>query len=244
MRFYFRPLLGLTVLTVIFLAILLSLGTWQYHRLQWKTDLLAEIEEAATAPLLRSVLEVQDLLDDGKPVDFRRISLDVQMIPIKDPFLVYQSQRGGVFWRPYIPVKSGVTQMFLAWYPVVSDSEKDFAIIAPMERSDVLGYVRLARPASRFTPKSTPEENRWFSFNPLPKKYNWDDAVSGSVETRFYVDAVGAEMSSDQIPPKQPDIRNNHLDYMLTWYSFALIWLIIYFILHHRRGRFGCRNKS
>ena len=54
---------------------------------------------------------------------------------------------------------------------------------------------------------------------------------------RFYIDTVPGASDADLLPLKRPDIRNNHLDYMLTWYSFAVILLIIYFILHRRAGR-------
>ena len=40
----FRPMPWLTVITAVMLTVLISLGVWQYQRLAWKTDLLAEVE--------------------------------------------------------------------------------------------------------------------------------------------------------------------------------------------------------
>ena len=49
MRVKFRPMPWLTAIVAIMLAILISLGVWQYKRLQWKTTLLAEVEASVTA---------------------------------------------------------------------------------------------------------------------------------------------------------------------------------------------------
>ena len=55
MRVKFRPMPWLTAIVAIMLAILISLGVWQYKRLQWKTTLLAEVEASVTAPPLTSL---------------------------------------------------------------------------------------------------------------------------------------------------------------------------------------------
>ena len=55
MSLSFRPMPWLTAIVAIMLAILISLGVWQYKRLSWKTDLLAEVEASVTAPPLASL---------------------------------------------------------------------------------------------------------------------------------------------------------------------------------------------
>ena len=41
-----------TLLTLVMLATLISLGVWQLHRREWKRDLIARLEAAQTQPLL------------------------------------------------------------------------------------------------------------------------------------------------------------------------------------------------
>ena len=48
----FRPTLWPTLITVPALALLLYLGWWQVERLQWKTDLIAELQIRAAAPTI------------------------------------------------------------------------------------------------------------------------------------------------------------------------------------------------
>lgn len=237
MRFYFRPLPGLTVLTAIFLAILLSLGTWQYHRLQWKTALLEEIEAAANADPWQSLLVVDNALDKGAPIDFHRIEFTASYAPDDALFHVYKPTKPGISWYQFVPARTGLEEVFVN-IGAINDADKTKPAVLPAGPVTIAGYVRKARPAGWFTPKSSPEDNRWFGFNPMPETQNWADALPG-VTTAYYIDASDGAGSAADLPPKQPDIANNHLDYMLTWYSFALIWLVIYFLLHKRRGRFG-----
>jgi cytochrome oxidase assembly protein ShyY1 len=49
----------LTAIVLLFLLILINLGTWQYERLKWKTNLLAEVESAAVSKPFYSLEEVQ-----------------------------------------------------------------------------------------------------------------------------------------------------------------------------------------
>jgi len=103
------------------------------------------------------------------------------------------------------------------------------------------GYVRVAREANNAKVKSTPGKNRWFGFNTMPDSHNWSDQVDGGADMRFYIDAVQGATDASLLPPKRPDIRNNHFDYMLTWYGLAIVLLIIYGILHIREGRLEWR---
>ncbi len=226
----------LSVVTVICLAILISLGTWQYHRLQWKTALLAEVDAAAEAAPFTSLADVQAALEEGGPADYRRINIKAAYVPIERPFHVYKSTNKGVFWNQFIPFREEQGIVFVN-IGEVADAQKSLPIVYPATPIEFGGYVRKARKQSRLAVKSTPGENRWFGFNPMPDTSGWEQGLSRDVETRFYIDASDKAENADTLPPKRPDIRNNHLDYMLTWYSFAVILLIIYIILHRRAGR-------
>jgi len=78
MKIQFRPMPVLTIIVAVMLAILISLGVWQYQRLQWKTDLLAEVEASVTAPPLTSLDDLDRAIAAGEPVDFRRILVEIK----------------------------------------------------------------------------------------------------------------------------------------------------------------------
>lgn len=227
----------LTVIVAICLVILISLGTWQYQRLQWKTALLAEVEAAVTAPPLSSFVQVQSALDAGDPVDFRRFGTTAQTLKTETPFLVFTGANRDISWRVFTPVQDGSGTAF-AGLGLIDDGARDNVSGYEAGKDVVLtGYVRLARKRERGMTKSTPEKNRWFGFNHRPKTHGWADLAGVEADMRFYIDTVPGALDASLLPAKRPEIRNNHFDYMLTWYSFALILLIIYFILHRRAGR-------
>lgn len=238
MKAWFRPMPGLTIVTIIALAILIALGTWQYQRLQWKTALLADVEAVAEAPPFRSLNEVQNALESGQPIDFRRIAIEAEYTPsAHGPFFVFTPQNRDISWRVFSPVKASGITVFAA-LKTIPDKAKDAGINPPEGTVSAIGYVRLARPA-KGAAKSTPEKNRWFGFNPLPETDNWNNTVPGGADMRFYIDTVPGAQNADDLRPRRPDIRNNHFDYMLTWYGLALVLLVIYLIMHRRAGRLG-----
>ena len=248
---YFAPMKWFTVLTLMMLAILLTLGTWQYQRLQWKTDLLADIDAAAEAAPFTSLSDVNRAIKDGDPVDFRRVGTPA--IYFSDAgaateFHVFTTRDKQTAWRIYrLALAEGGHRVFIA-AETVNDAEKDF----PRKVEDngkgqiITGYIRLRQDPSFGSPKSTPSLNRYFSFNPVPDEYDWASAYAVPTQriiSDYYIDAVPAKSATD-LPPKKPDIRNNHFDYMLTWYSFAVILLIIYIIMHMRAGRLRFGGRS
>ncbi|NNE56765.1 MAG: hypothetical protein HKN36_01535 [Hellea sp.] len=234
MKLSFKPDPLLTGITIIMLGILISLGTWQYQRLKWKTALLDEIETAAISDPLTSLKGVQDALANKEPIDYRRIELSGMLSDFDNPLRVYQAHDGHIGWRLFMPFRQGDISVFGAFF-VIEDNIKPNPIAS--REIDIAGYVRTARPDIKPRYESTPDENRWFGFNPMPDTDEWNDLVLGGADTRFYIDVVENETSAANLPIKRPKIRNSHFEYMLTWFSFALILSIIYFILHKKNGR-------
>ncbi len=223
------------------LAILIWLGTWQYQRLQWKTALLEEVEQSVTAPPLRSFTEIVTVIEDGKPVDYRRVQIDAELLAFDRPFRVYTGENRDVSWRIYTPVRNDGVTAFAAM-DVISDT-LTVPVIQP-GTDNLAGYIRLARADNNPRVKSTPAENRWFGFNPLPDEHNWAESVKGGVDMRFYIDVVIGAKEAQNLPAKRPQIRNNHFDYMLTWYGLAVTLLVIYTILHIKEGRLSWRSSD
>ena len=248
---HFRPYPGLTVFTVISLAILLSLGTWQYQRLGWKTDLVARIDTASGSAPFTSGAQILSARSAKDPIDFRRVSLKAQYETGYDgaarEYHVYKSKGGKTHWRIFRAASLSAVQSVFVAGELVSDGAKD--VTRPVTGAPVYisGYVRTWQNPSRFAAKSTPSANRWFSFNALRQSAPWTGSgTTGVVHGDFYIDAaqISDAPVTDELPIKKPDLPNNHFDYMLTWYSFALILSVIYLILHIRGGRlrFGRSN--
>lgn len=230
MAIRFRPLPGLTLAVLICLPILMGLGLWQYQRWQWKTDVLAEIEAAVTAPPLQG-LAVLTALPADAPVDFRRIQISGSAT---GPTWHLYAPEGSIQWQPFRFVQSGTAES-LVGFTRFDDRVKE-AVSAPELEGDRAGYVRRIRPRTGFEKwlgaAHSPDTNRWFEINP---EGAW------RLDARRYVDLHPTASDASKLPVMRPDIPNNHVSYMLTWWSFALILTIIYALLHIRAGRLSWR---
>lgn len=215
------------------LSILIGLGTWQYQRLGWKTALLAEIDAAANSAPLSSLSQIRDALADKTPLDFRRFEIDAVTLPFDEPLRVYTPREADFGWRLFVPIESGGFKVFAAMDTIDDGGD----LIAMSVDGPVAGYVRIARDGKRRT-RSTPEQNRWFGFNPMPDSYDWGARVE-AVDTRYYLDVALGAKQGESLPVKHPEIRNNHLEYMLTWFSLAFLLLVYYVLIHRREGRVG-----
>ncbi|MGB3456784.1 MAG: SURF1 family protein [Litorimonas sp.] len=226
----FRPMPGLTLAVLICLPLLIGLGIWQYQRWHWKTDVLAEIDAAVTAPPLDGLAALA-ALPPAAAVDFRRISIEGEAV---GPAWHVYAPRGAIEWRPFRRVVSDDAKALVGFRPF-DDRIKDTASV-PSLGGVRAGYVRRVRSEGRFADwfgaKDNPAMNRWFSVNP-------DGAWLPG--TDLYIELDPTETDADALPVQRPDIPNNHVSYMLTWWSFALILLGIYAMLHHRAGRLSWR---
>lgn len=247
----FRPFIGLTIVTAICLAILIGLGTWQKQRLAWKTQLLADIQTASQSAPFESVDSVFSALERKEPIDYRRIVVKGDVLALANnsldgAFHVFEVRNKTSGWRVFQAFEQAgdIVYVDTAWVP---DSVKDQPRAPLTDDIYVAGYIRTYEAPSRFAATNTPELNRWFSFNPVPEQADWAEAIEGrSIETRFYIDAehIGTKRFDGQLDVRVPDIPNNHFDYMLTWYSFALILFVIYILLHIRGNRLTFRAQD
>ena len=242
MKIDFRPMPVLSVIVVIMLGILISLGSWQYKRLQWKTDLLAEVEASVTAPPITSLDALDRAIQAGDPVDFRRIVFQSSPVTGEPIYAVYKPQRGGIFWDLYQRYGN-----FFARYETVLDADKpDGSAVSPANvvADFHIGYIRKNHAAGTVEgwvkAKSDRGENYWYKFDQS------DDWGGDGVRTSHYINiektlpfnaSQQSLAAANDLPIKRPSIRNNHRDYMLTWFSFAGLLILFYFLIHKREGR-------
>jgi len=169
--FYFRPHPILTLITLIGLAVLIKLGTWQKARLEWKTELLASVEAAANAAPLTSLADIETALNSGDFIEFRRVDIPAERLAMDAPFFVYTARNRDVSWRRFQIVQS-LGQTIFADVGIVSDGQRDQVKVQPAAMQ-LIGYVRTAEWQEVPRSKSSPEKNRWFGFNPLAESHNW-----------------------------------------------------------------------
>ncbi len=97
----------------------------------------------------------------------------------------------------------------------------------------VEGIVRLQRQPGWFTPDDDPIKNNWFTIDSNKMSQVTGIPLAGG----FYIVADKAGTPGEFPVGRQwrMDIRNNHLEYAITWFALAAALLVIY-LLYHRNS--------
>jgi len=228
------------VITVPALVTLVLFGYWQMQRLQWKTELIEELQirgGAASIPLPTDTrIPVEDM-------EFRRITVAGQYMNEIEMHLLNQVRNGipGInVFTPLVRADGGaIVLVNRGWAPTdwpgapIEDHSEGLAGV------EVTGVVRVPGPPGWLTPANEPAKNAWY-FIDLAEM----GAAGGILPlTDYYIYATGEEILGDGPSPWltpdpnewRVDLVNNHLSYAITWFSLAAALFVIYVIYHTRR---------
>lgn len=207
------------------LIVLLGLGGWQIQRMQWKETLIERLQSRAE--------QTPQLLPKG-PLDeeadeFRAVAITGQFDHDHEFYLVNRSLNGNPGMHILTPlVRSdggGAVLINRGWVP--------FDRVEPASRAEgqiagevtVTGIIRFPKGQGMFTPDNDVAKNNWFFIDLAQMATQSDQQFEN-----FYV------MSGERdIPGNYPvgaqwtlDVRNNHLQYALTWFGLAGALLVIF----------------
>lgn len=217
--------------SLIVLAALLALGTWQVKRLIWKQQLLETIDECTHAAPV-SLAEMERLLASEGSVEYRPVTVaGTFMHQGERHFLATYNGEPGFY--VYTPLQLDDGRFILVNRGFVPYGRKDAAtreegqLDGPVTISG-LARDRLAERPSSFVPDNDLAKNIFF----------WKDlgvmATTAGLPDRgavipFFVDADKAPN-----PGGLPiggvtivDLPNSHLQYAVTWYGLALALVLV-----------------
>ena len=212
-----RPILSAGLATAAALAILISLGVWQLHRLHWKQGLLAQIDAAehappreltATTPPLFTRVTVQGVFRGDKAAlygaEVRGMHMGAQEIEVLE--------RPGD--RPVL--------VMLGW--VATDTGRVPPVAGP---ATVTGYVRVPEAGSFLSAADDLEGRHFYTLNPTTIGASLGHA---DVEpfTLVAMGAPGRWQAAPQPAETLPRPVNNHLQYALTWFGLGAALLGVF----------------
>ena len=229
---------------LIAIGVLAALGTWQLERKAWKEGLIAELDrKLAGAPADLPARERWPQLNAVSD-EFRRVAFPAEFLPGEEA-LVYTS---GSALRPdvsspgywvFAPARltgGSIVVVNRGFVPQVRQDPNTRAEGRPAGVIDVTGVMRWPEQRGVFTPKDEPEQNLWFARDPaaMAAAKNWGNVAP------FYVDQE-APLPPGGLPragPLKPSLPNNHLQYAVTWYGMALVFVVagLAFWRARRRG--------
>ncbi|MFN3350697.1 SURF1 family protein [Pseudorhodoplanes sp.] len=221
-RPYWRRVLVPGVLTLVGLAILISLGVWQLQRKAWKEALIATLDAQIKAPPvpLPPASEWPSLTAANS--EFRRVRLRVEPMAQAAPAYLYTGasalrtdvkQPGYFVFAPF-RLPDGTAVVINRGY--IPEGSK---IGAQSGADEITGYIRWPETPGLFVAKHDAKDDIWFVRDPaaMAKARGW-----GSVAP-FYIDQE-APVPPGGFPKPGPltvRLKNDHLGYAITWFGLA-----------------------
>lgn len=230
------------IATAAAIALLVSLGTWQLHRLQWKEALLATLEKNIKAdPVpLDAAPEGGWLIpgaDEYRPVIARgRFRHDAE----RHLFMAEDGRRG---WHIYTPLETADGRMVFVNRGFVPDEKK-----APETRKEgqlsgeveVVGLLRATGTKETFSPDPDTIKNVWY-WRDLAGMAAYPGLLApGKKLMPFFIDARAEPKNPGGLPEggaTRITITNRHLEYLLTWYGLAATVLVIFLVFAVQRAK-------
>ncbi|WP_417514387.1 SURF1 family protein [Minwuia sp.] len=227
----FRPSIPLTVSAAIAFAILCGLGIWQLQRLDWKNGLIEQIAarmDGAAVPLPAQ-------LDEPDDWRFRRVTVTGTFDHAHEAHRLGKAERGRVGYRIFTPLIHDDGQAVMVERGWVPDGLKspDTRPASLTEGSvTVTGVLRLPDERNLFTPDDDPVRNLWSASDPVAM-----GAAAGLQTPPWYVVAEESGVTWPRAGRPELHLINNHLEYAFTWFSLAVVLLVIWLIMGLRRAR-------
>lgn len=229
----FRPGWPLTIVVAASLAVLVTLGTWQVQRLQWKLELIERVEAGLEAEPVPLPADAPDLA----ALDHRPVTVTGTLRHDR-AFAKGSVQKGGVPGaRLLVPLErpDGVPILVdLGWVP---EPVRDHWGGEPQPVTALTGTLYLdhleAKPP--FVPANEPENRRWF-WHDTEALRDWTGSADLAAAT-LVRRPDGIERQPPIADPPAMTLSNDHLGYALTWYGLAVGLLVIYVLMGRARAQ-------
>lgn len=207
--------------------ILLYLGIWQIQRLAWKEALLADIgTRIAAAPVDLPATPDREA-DRYLPVTVTG-QFTTETAPAK--MLASRRQTGAVYrvLAPFETAEDRRVMIDLGWIP----AERDLPDL-PQGPVTLTGNLDWPRETDGFTPEPDLDDGLWYARDVAP--------LAEVFETEEILLVLRERPESDldvtPWPVDTSNIPNDHLQYALTWFSLAVIWVGMTIFFLRRQGR-------
>ena len=222
----FRPQLWPTLVAIVGVTLLVTLGTWQLRRLAWKEDLIAHAQAGLSAPPAPLPAEPADYA----ALDFRRVGVRGRFL--HDAAFGYglsarNGEPGGHLITPMALVDGRTLLVDRGWLPLALLPPAVPSGLEPQSEISLAGVARYRGHYERswFQPEDDPAARRW---------YGWDIGGIGEAVGRPLLPLVlvaepsAAAADLPHVEPVSVEYRNNHLGYAVTWYGLAASLIAVY----------------
>ncbi|KAG8624354.1 hypothetical protein KVT40_007421 [Elsinoe batatas] len=231
---------GLAVLAFIPITAF-ALGSWQVQRLGWKTELLAKFEDR----LVRDPLPLPPTIDPNsiQDFDYRRVYTTGRFRHDQEMLIGPRMHDGNEGYLVVTPFERdfenfpGNTKILVSrgWIAKEKGDQKTRPESLPSGEVTVQGLLREPWKKNMFTPDNQPSQWRFF-FPDVEQMAQLTGSQPVWIEETMRPDLVEAYTRQDKGIPigraPEVNIRNNHTQYIFTWYSLSLatsimLWMVV-----------------
>jgi surfeit locus 1 family protein len=224
------------------LAAFIGLGTWQLQRKAWKEALIANLEQRLSAPPVDLPPRQRWAQLNPAEDEFRHVKFSAAFVPGADA-LVYttgsalRSDVSGPGYWVLAPARLATGGLLVVNRGFIPEGRQDTATQASSEITanvEMVGVLRWPEARGFFSPNDQPARNLWFARDPvgIASAKSWGDVAP------FYVELERPQPPGGlpQAGPLKANLRNEHLQYAITWYGLALVVVVMFaFWLRARR---------
>ncbi|KAF2090339.1 COX1 assembly protein-like protein Shy1 [Saccharata proteae CBS 121410] len=229
---------GLIILAIIPITAF-ALGTWQVQRLGWKTDLVARFEDRLVQPPLPLPPKIDpDAIHD---FDYRRVYATGRYNHSKEMLVgprLHDGDDGFLVVTPLERPEYGPEATILVnrgWIEKSKRAQRDRQEGLPRGEVTVQGLLREPWKKNMFTPDNKPELGEWY-FPDVEQMARNAGSQAVWIEETMRPDLIESmDRTIKGIPigrPAEVNLRNNHTQYIFTWYSLSLatsimLWMVV-----------------
>ena len=237
-RAAWRDLIAPGLASLIALAILLGLGTWQLERRAWKEDLIARIlRQSRAEPVAPPAPGAWDPAGD----EFRHVRVAGHFLNDRET-LVHglaagetpgRALQGYYVLTPFIRDDGGTVLVNRGFVPTELKAQGDRRDGLIAGSTTVTGILRASEPRTLFVPEPDPARGEWFNRD-----------IAGIAAARGLQDAAPYLIEADAVPGQtawprggqlRVDLPNNHLQYAFTWFGLAGCLIGVFSVFAWRR---------
>ena len=208
-----------SIFVFFFISVFLALGSWQIIRLNWKLELINQIET--------SLKDIPVNLSNSKHKNYLRIKTRGSIDFKKQIYLYNLNEKGKPGFEVINPLKVGNNNYLLnrGWIPF---NKKEDETINVIDENYINGVLRKQIKPNMFKPENDLSENYWFTLD--------RDDIFKFTGKNFSPYVIYLSGNNEFPKPKSitANISNNHKKYALTWFSLAISILLIYLYLRKK----------
>ena len=202
-----------SVFVIFFIFVFVALGSWQIVRLNWKNNLILEIENSLKNPPVE--------LTNSNVENYLKIKTSGSIDLEKQIYLYNLNDTGTPGFEVINPILINNTNYLInrGWIPFEKKNSNDINVF---DEKNIIGTLRLQGRKNIFKPDNDIEENYWFSLN-REDIFNFTGK-----EFSNYIIYLGGTYEVPKPKKITANISNNHQKYALTWFSLAISILLLY----------------